>query len=235
MIYRKRVTKPSKLSDYFHIFKENSMFDLYFIIALVVAVTVHEFCHAWMATYLGDPTARYLGRLSLNPLAHLDPLGTIMLFLAGFGWGKPVPFSMNHLKNPRMDAALIAMAGPLSNLIMALILAVPYRYLYFHSVDAAQGSDILLILFRFMRTMIELNLVLMVFNMLPIPPLDGSKVFSLLLPGDYIARLYRYRHFGYGALLILIFSDYLFQVNILGKYILLPLVTFFWDIILFSS
>jgi Zn-dependent protease len=211
------------------------MFDLYFIVALVVVVTVHEFCHAWMSTYLGDPTARYLGRLSLNPLAHLDPIGTLMIFVAGFGWGKPVPFSMHHLKNPRMDAALIALAGPLSNLLMALILAIPYRYLYFHSFDVSQGSGILIVLFRFMQTMIELNLVLMVFNMLPIPPLDGSKVFSLLIPGDYISRLYKYRHVGYGLLMILIFSDYLFQVNILGRYIFLPLVSFFWDMILFST
>jgi len=211
------------------------MFDPYFIVALIVAVTIHEFCHAWMSTYLGDPTARYLGRLSLNPLAHLDPVGTLMLFLAGFGWGKPVPFSMQYLKNPRMDAALIALAGPLSNFFIALIFAIPYRYLFFNAFEIAVGNNLLLILFTFMKTMINLNLVLMVFNMLPIPPLDGSKVFSLLLPGNYISRLYKYRHFGYGFLLVLVFSDYLFGVNILGTYVLLPLVTFFWNIILFSS
>ncbi|MGE3278853.1 MAG: site-2 protease family protein [Candidatus Altimarinota bacterium] len=211
------------------------MFDPYFIVALVFAVTIHEFCHAWMSTYLGDPTARYLGRLSLNPLAHLDPIGTLMLFFAGFGWGKPVPFSMQYLKNPRVDAALIAFAGPLSNFVIALVFAIPYRYLFFNALEITQGNAILLILFNFMKTMINLNLVLMVFNLLPIPPLDGSKIFSLLLPGDYLTRLFRYRHFGYGVLLALVFSDYLFGVNILGTYILLPLVSFFWNVILFSS
>lgn len=211
------------------------MFDPYFIVALILAVTIHEFCHAWMSTYLGDPTARYLGRLSLNPLAHLDPIGTLMLFFAGFGWGKPVPFSMQYLKNPRVDAALIAFAGPLSNFVIALIFAIPYRYLFFNALEITQGNTILLILFNFMKTMINLNLVLMVFNLLPIPPLDGSKIFSLILPGNYLSRLYQYRHFGYGLLLILVFSDYLFGVNILGTYILLPLVSFFWNIILFSS
>jgi Zn-dependent protease len=211
------------------------MFDPYFIVALIIAVTIHEFCHAWMATYLGDPTARYLGRLSLNPLSHLDPLGTLMLFFAGFGWGKPVPFSIQHLKNPRLDAALIALAGPLSNLVIALILAIPYRYLIFNATSLADGNGLLLILFTFMKTMINLNLVLMVFNMLPVPPLDGSKIFSLLIPGDYLPKLYQYRHFGYGFLLLLVFSDYLIGVNVLGQYILLPLVNFFWNVILFSS
>jgi Zn-dependent protease len=211
------------------------MFDPYFIVALIIAVTILEFCHAWMATYLGDPTARYLGRLSLNPLAHLDPIGTLMLFVAGFGWGKPVPFSMQYLKNPRLDAAMIALSGPLSNLVMALILAIPYRYLFFNALSISEGSAIVLGLMRFIETFIELNLVLMVFNLLPIPPLDGSKVFSLLLPGYYLSRLNQYRHYGYGLLLVIVFSDYLFGVNVLGTYILNPLVNFFWEVILFSS
>lgn len=211
------------------------MLDPYFIIALIIAVTVHEFCHAWTATYLGDPTARYLGRLSLNPLAHLDPLGTLMLFVAGFGWGKPVPFSMQYLKNPRLDAAMIALSGPLSNLVMALLLAIPYRYLFFNALSISEGSVVILALMTFIRVFIELNLVLMVFNLLPIPPLDGSKVFSLLLPGRSLSRLNQYRHYGYGVLLVIVFSDYLFGVNLLGTYILSPLVNFFWEVILFSS
>lgn len=211
------------------------MLDPYFIIALIIAVTIHEFSHSWMASYLGDPTARYLGRLTLNPLAHLDPIGTLMLFFAGFGWGKPVPFSAQYLKNPRLDSALIALAGPLSNLIIALILAIPYRYLFFNAFEASSGNSFLLIIFNLMKTMINLNLVLMLFNLMPVPPLDGSKIFSLLLPGEYISSLYRYRNVGYALLLVLVFSDYLFGINILGAYILGPLLTFFWNIILFSS
>ncbi|MDP2690859.1 MAG: site-2 protease family protein [bacterium] len=211
------------------------MLDIYFIFALVVAVTVHEFSHAWMASYLGDPTPRYMGRLTLNPLAHLDPIGTIMLFLAGFGWGKPVPFSMNYLRNPRVGSALIALAGPLSNLVMALIFGVFYRYLFFNAGDLSQSSDFTLFLFRLMKTMIDLNLVLMIFNLLPIPPLDGSKVFALLIPGDYIEKLYRFRNYGYVILILIVFSPTLFNVNILGQYIIYPVVKFFSDVILFSS
>jgi|CXWL01.1.fsa_nt_gi Zn-dependent protease len=211
------------------------MFDPALIIALIVAVTVHEFCHAWTATYLGDPTAKYLGRLSLNPLAHLDPIGTLMLLLAGFGWGKPVPFNMAYLKNPRVDAALIALSGPLSNLVIALIFALPYRYLIIHFGNDTGSTVMATGIFHGIETIITVNLVLMVFNLLPLPPLDGSKVFSLLLPGDILNNLHQYRHFGYGALLLIVFSDYLIGVNILSKYILGPVVEFFWRIILFAS
>lgn len=230
-----KCTELTQLTFFPCFFKTICMLDIYFIIALVVAVTVHEFSHAWMATYLGDPTAKYMGRLSLNPLAHLDPLGTIMLFLAGFGWGKPVPFSMQYLRNPRVGSALIALAGPLSNLVVALIFAIPYRYIFFNASAVISSTAVMAFLFQLIKTMINLNLVLMIFNLLPIPPLDGSKIFSLLLPGDYITRLYKYRNYGYVALLLVVFSDYIFGVNILGDYILYPAVRFFWDIILFSS
>lgn len=205
------------------------------VIAILLAVVVHEFCHAWMATYLGDPTARYLGRLTLNPLAHLDPIGTLMLFIAGFGWGKPVPFSLNHLKNPRTDAALIAFAGPLSNLFIAILFAIPYRYLYFSDIAVNSPSVITGFLLILMKTIIDFNLLLMVFNLLPIPPLDGSKIFALLLPGDYVGKLYTYRNYGYGILLLLVFSHYLFGVNILGKYILGPSLEFFRGILLYAG
>jgi len=188
-----------------------------------------------MATYLGDPTAKYQGRLSLNPLAHLDPMGTLMLFIAGFGWGRPVPFNMSHLRNPRVDAALIACAGPLANLLLAFLFAVPYRYLYFSDIEPSVAPRLLTNLFQFMGVMINLNLVLMIFNLLPIPPLDGSKIFSLILPGDALYRLYRYRNLGYGILILLVFSGSLFGVNILSTYILQPIVGFFWDLVLFSS
>jgi Zn-dependent protease len=142
---------------------------------------------------------------------------------------------MAYLKNPRVDAALIALAGPLSNLAIALILAIPYRYLFFSLTDISTASTVIVTLFYTMKTMIEVNLVLMVFNLLPIPPLDGSKVFALLLPGDYLSKLYKYRNIGYFVLLAIVFSNYLIGVNILGQYILTPLVTFFWNVILFSS
>lgn len=205
------------------------------IIAILMAVVVHEFCHAWMATYLGDPTARYLGRLSLNPLAHMDPMGTIMLFLVGFGWGKPVPFQIQYLKNPRVDAALIALAGPLSNLVMALVFAIPFRYLFLEGIDIMDVSTSTLFLYKLLETIIDFNIILMVFNLLPIPPLDGSKIFALLLPGDYIGKLYKFKNYGYIFLLILVFSPYLFGVNILGEKILVPAHDFLKGIILFAG
>ncbi len=220
---------------FFDLIFSDPQFFISVIIAILMAVVIHEFCHAWMATYLGDPTAKYLGRLTLNPLAHLDPMGTILLLLAGFGWGKPVPFSLQHLKNPRVDAALIAFAGPASNLVVALIFAIPYRYLYFESLELTVTSPVVGFSLVLMKTIIDFNLILMVFNLLPIPPLDGSKVFALLLPGDYVGKLYKYRNYGYGILLLLVFSHYVFGVNILGKYILGPSLEFFRGLLLYSG
>lgn len=142
------------------------------IIALTLAITVHEFAHAWMGWRLGDPTAKYAGRLTLNPLAHLDPLGTLLLLLAGFGWGKPVPYNPHNLKHPRRDSLLIALAGPISNFLLALFFSIIFKHFYL----GEEGSWFF-ILFYFL---IYVNLVLMVFNLLPIPPLDGSQILTSL-------------------------------------------------------
>lgn len=200
------------------------MFNIYFIIALVVAVTVHEFAHAWMATFLGDPTARMQGRLSLNPLKHLDPVGTIMLFMAGIGWGKPVPYDPRHLKKPLRDGALIALAGPLSNLLVVFVLAVPFRMLISFA-DPYSFSITLL------ETVITLNLVLMIFNLMPIPPLDGSKVVFSILPPRFHPILYRYRNYGYGVLILVLLSPHLFGISVLGR-VISPVVETVWQVIL---
>jgi Zn-dependent protease len=138
------------------------------IVSLLIAITVHEFLHAWTANYLGDPTPKKMGRISLNPLAHLDPLGTVALLLIGIGWGKPVPINPNNFKNPRLGSALTAVAGPMSNLLLAMISSIIYRFGHF----ALPISEFLL-------TIIYFNLLLMTFNLFPIPPLDGSKFFAL--------------------------------------------------------
>jgi len=139
---------------------------------IVLAITVHEFVHAWSANYLGDPTARYAGRLTLNPIAHLDLVGSIMLVLVGFGWGKPVPINPNNFQNPRLGSALTSIAGPISNLAFALVLGFIYK------LPISYGS--------FWSTIILyailINLILMIFNLIPIPPLDGSKFFALFFP-----------------------------------------------------
>lgn len=137
-----------------------------FLLALVGAVTVHEFAHAFVADRLGDPTARHAGRITLNPLAHLDPMGSIMLLIAGFGWGKPVPIQPRNFSSPAIDELLVALAGPGSNLIQAIVLGALARSLALSQPELAS----LLVLG------IELNIILMLFNLLPVPPLDGSKL-----------------------------------------------------------
>ena len=139
---------------------------------LLFALVFHEFSHAWIANRLGDPTARYAGRLTLNPIAHLDPIGGLMILFVGFGWAKPVPVDPRHLKNPREDMMKIAFAGPASNLLLAFIAGTIYRSGYFHG-----NMVIMMILFIF----IQINIRLAVFNMIPVFPLDGSQIFSGLL------------------------------------------------------
>ena len=133
---------------------------------IIIAIGIHEAAHCYMADYLGDPTPRSLGRLTLNPLAHLDPVGTLVILVTGmFGWGKPSPFDPYNLRNPQRDTALIALAGPVSNLLLALGL----------SLIARLGlPQFLLSIFYFL---ISLNINLAIFNLIPIAPLDGSKIF----------------------------------------------------------
>lgn len=146
------------------------------IIGFLVAISVHECAHAWMANMLGDPTAKHEGRLSLNPLRHLDPLGTITLLLVHFGWGKPVPVNSNNLNHPLRDNALIALAGPMSNFITAAILAIPVK----HLLPLWQGPGSTFVITTLAIT-VSINIVLMIFNLIPIPPLDGSKLLFLAL------------------------------------------------------
>ncbi|OGD67834.1 hypothetical protein A3F08_02830 [Candidatus Berkelbacteria bacterium RIFCSPHIGHO2_12_FULL_36_9] len=165
-----------------------------YLTALLAAITIHEYAHAWMANRLGDPTAKDLGRLSFNPLAHLDPLGTLFLLLAGFGWGKPVPVNSSNLKNEVIDNIKISLAGPFSNLIFAFLLGLIIKFIPLPTLT-----------FNFFVIIIIINLVLMVFNLLPIPPLDGSHILELFLPKDIF---YLLRQFGLMILFfLLIFSN----------------------------
>lgn len=166
---------------------------LIFAGALVVAITIHEFAHAWMADRLGDPTPRSQGRVTLNPLAHLDPIGTVAILLTGFGWGRPVEFDPYNLKNRKQDTALIAVAGPASNILLAIaISALTY-------VGILPASVVTYLV-------IQLNVMLAIFNLVPVAPLDGEKILYALLPKDLA---YEYRQFmnqyGLFVLLLLIF------------------------------
>jgi Zn-dependent protease len=141
---------------------------IFSIIFVLVALTIHEFAHAWAANYLGDPTARLEGRMTLNPIAHLDPLGTLTLLLFGFGWGKPVPVDAYNLRNPRRDEALISLAGPGSNLVFTLLIA---------------GINLVFPIPTYiLRPLMTINLGLGLFNLIPLHPLDGSKILIGLLP-----------------------------------------------------
>lgn len=151
---------------------ENPLLFLMITVAIIFALTIHEFFHAWTAFYLGDSTAKDQGRLTINPLAHLDPFGTLLLFIAGFGWGKPVPFNPYNLRNQKWGPALVALAGPASNFFMALIVGFSLRFLTLTDPY----------LFLFLSYFVWINLLLGIFNLMPIPPLDGSHILSVLFP-----------------------------------------------------
>ncbi|MEX0895588.1 MAG: site-2 protease family protein [Patescibacteria group bacterium] len=175
---------------------------IFFMVALVlvIAIAVHEFAHAWMADRLGDPTPRHQGRVTLNPLAHLDPLGTMAILLVGFGWGRPVMFDPYNLKNPIKDAALIAFAGPASNLLLALALAIGAPLL--GGVLPLAGSDLV----QFSQLAIFFNIMLAIFNLIPIHPLDGGKIAVALLPKNLALEYDDFmQRYGIFVLLMLIF------------------------------
>lgn len=163
---------------------------LFGLAALVVAITIHEFAHALAADRLGDPTPRLQGRLTLNPLAHLDPLGTIMLLLVRFGWGKPVVFDPFNLRHPRRDAAVISLAGPAANILLAALSSLVIRFV--------PGTYLLI-------PVVVFNVILAVFNLIPIHPLDGFKIVGGILPRESAKQWYELEPYGMIFLLFLIF------------------------------
>jgi Zn-dependent protease len=171
------------------------------LIALVVGLTFHEFSHAFVADSLGDRRPRAMGRLTLNPIAHLDPIGSLMLLVAGFGWAKPVMVNPAALRNGRTGLAMVAAAGPIANVIVAVIAAVVFRVL-----DLAGVEDGFLVNTLFW--VVVLNMVLAVFNLLPIPPLDGYNVALAFLPPRQAMALRRYGQYGVFVLLGLVLLSY---------------------------
>ena len=149
---------------------------LYILVALVFVITFHEFAHAYAAFLLGDPTAKKYGRVTLNPLAHMDPLGTILIFLVGIGWGKPVPVNRSYFRRPVVYEALVALAGPLMNLLIAIVVLIPLKYF---------AANLTYELAKLLATIFDVSILLFAFNMLPFPPLDGSKFLQLLIPRKY--------------------------------------------------
>ncbi len=192
------------------------------VFALVTAVTIHEFSHALVANSLGDNTARRLGRLSLNPMRHLDLGGALMMFIAGFGWGKPVPVDPSQLSRGHTDTALVAAAGPLSNLMFAFILAIPFktgalvpvslsldRVAHVMTGGLSDGiADILVLVIFF-------NLLLGVFNLLPLAPLDGSRVLAGFVPREHTAAYAKLQRSGPGLLVAIIMIDFALGFGVL--------------------
>ena len=175
---------------------------LFYIVALVLAITVHEFAHAFMADRLGDPTPRMDGRLTLNPLAHLDLVGSIMMLVARFGWGKPVVFDEYNLRNPRRDAAIISIAGPISNLLLAIVASI-----ILHILVASHITTGLLgiMLYSILQPVIMMNVVLAIFNLVPIHPLDGFKIVGGILPPEYARQWKELEPYGMIFLIFMIF------------------------------
>jgi len=171
----------------------------------LLALTIHEFAHGWVANRLGDPTARLQGRLTLNPLAHLDPIGTLAIVFIHFGWAKPVPVDYRYLKRPRRDMMLIAAAGPVSNLILGAACAFCYRMIPW-AAGGPEWAWLLLPARTMLRTGVWVNVVLAVFNLLPIPPLDGSRVVSGLLPVRQAISYSRLEPYGFIIILLLFFT-----------------------------
>lgn len=186
---------------------------LFNIIAIILVVTVHEFCHALAADRLGDPTPRHLGRLTLNPLAHFDLFGTLALIIFKIGWGKPVPFNPHYLKHPKRDAALISLAGPCANLLTAIIVAVPLKYF---AQTPFSGNP----LYTLLSVIFWISIVLFSLNVLPLPPLDGSKIIGIFVPARFHYHYEQYLRDGVKYFLIFILLDQFFLVNIFGNSIL---------------
>jgi len=192
------------------------------LISIVIAITIHEYAHAKTADYLGDPTPGIQGRVNLDPRSHLDLYGLLFLLLFGFGWGKPVQFDPFNLKNPRRDAALISIAGPASNILLAAICSIILRLFIF--IDIPTLTTISFIIFP---PLIMLNLMLCVFNLLPIHPLDGFKIVGGILDEEQAREWYKLERYGLIFLLMLIipFGGRTMLSSILG-----PVLNFLYSI-----
>jgi Zn-dependent protease len=192
-----------------------------FFVALVTGIAFHEFSHAWAANELGDDTAARQGRLTLNPIVHMDPAGLLMMFFVGFGWGKPTPVNPYRLRNGvKRGNALVALAGPISNFVFAVLAAIPLRAGWvstissFDTIRDASGSEIIGL---FLVFIVFYNVLLGCFNLIPIPPLDGFKVALGVLPDEAARSLARLEPYGMGILMTLFVIGFLApQYNVLG-------------------
>jgi Zn-dependent protease len=189
---------------------------------LLLALTFHEFAHGYVAYQLGDPTAKNLGRLTLNPLKHLDPIGTIAFFFIKFGWAKPVPVNPQYFKDPKRDMLWVALAGPATNFVLAIVSAALAKGLWFFASQlpySTMAEAILVPLNGMLIASVWINLVLCIFNFLPIPPLDGSRILMGLLPNRMAVSYMKFEKYGFIFVLVLAFSGVLSKV-------IMPVISF---------
>lgn len=173
----------------------------YVVATLLIAFTVHEFSHAYVAYKFGDHTAKEQGRVTLNPISHIDPFGTLLLLIAGFGWARPVPVNRFNFKRPRLAGVLVSFAGPFSNLLLAAL-----GYIIMYGVSSGMEGDTPFFIFDFFNLFIWINLVLFVFNLMPFPPLDGYRIIQDLVPADVRAKMTQYESYGVLVFLILVIT-----------------------------
>lgn len=199
----------------------SSLFNPPFIIAILIALTVHEWAHAFVADRLGDPTPRGEGRLTLNPIAHLDPIGTLLFFLVSFGWGKPVPINPRYFRHYKRDAALTAIAGPVSNLILAILGLLIINHVLPLLVQVGSSDRIGLFFSEVLFNLVLINLSLMAFNLLPIAPLDGSKVLEAFIPLRHEDAYHRFMQRGPMILLAILILERVLNLPILATWMTL--------------
>ncbi len=187
---------------------------------ILISLTIHELAHGYVAYRMGDLTAKNQGRLTLNPLKHLDPIGALLLLVAGFGWAKPVPVNQYACKrNPQQGMAIVAIAGPLSNLCLACLGGAFLCIYYLTAIqDLVTNATVNTYIYYFLLYFVQINVVLMVFNLIPIPPLDGSRVVAGFLSGNALQRYYSLERYGMILMLILVVT------NLIG-YVLNPAVS----------
>jgi len=192
---------------------------------ILLALTFHEYMHGWTAYKMGDPTAKMAGRLTMNPIAHLDPIGTLMLFLVHFGWARPVPVDPRYFRNPKRDMLYVAVAGPLANMFLALLSGLLIR-LFRGGQFNFLPLDILQPVYTMLILSLQINLALAIFNLVPIPPLDGSKILMGLVPPRYESQIEWLEHYGGYFLMAVIIIGMVTNVSILGVFIN-PFVNYF--------